>query len=117
MIPGTINVAGINYSVMQVEGINDRFNTWGQVDYSKGIIEIDSSISKARKEQTLVHEILHACFHDAGFEEQDEDMINRVGIVLYQVLKDNHLYFGEVPYELHLPSTHELTSIDKWDGK
>ena len=61
----------------------------------KSTIEIDNGLSNERKEQTLVHEILHACFKDAGFEDQDEDVINRVGIVLYQVLKDNKLYFGE----------------------
>lgn len=94
MLPNKIRVAGIDYDVQEVDGINDRFNTLGMVNYSKGIIEIDSSISQHRKEQTLVHEILHACFFDAGFEEQDEAMITRVGVVLYQALKDNKLYFG-----------------------
>lgn len=48
-----------------------------------------------KKEQTFVHELLHACFNEAGFNEQDEDMINRVGVMLYQVLKDNYLDFNE----------------------
>ena len=94
MLPNKVKVAGVEYDVEEVDGINDRYDVLGQIHYTKGLIEIDSSINQHRKEQTLVHEILHACFFDAGFEEQDEDMINRVGIVLYQVLKDNKLHFG-----------------------
>lgn len=94
VLPNKINVAGIDYAVKEVEGITDRFDVWGQVNYGKAIIEIDSTLSESRKEQTLVHEILHACFKDAGYDEQDEDMVNRVGIVLYQVLKNNHLSFS-----------------------
>lgn len=93
MIPNSINVAGINYEVKEVEGINDRFNTLGMVNYARSMIEIDSDMSKSKLEQTFIHEVLHACFYEAGIEEQDEDVINRVGIVLYQVLKDNQLTF------------------------
>jgi len=48
-------------------------------------------LSESRKEQTFVHELTHAIFYEAGVEEQDEDMINRVSLVLHQVLKDRHL--------------------------
>jgi hypothetical protein len=94
MIPSKVKVAGIEYEVKEMEGINERFNVMGQVNYSQGSIEIDSGMCETRKQQTLVHEIMHTCFYDAGFEEQDEDMINRVSNVLYQVLKDNDLHFG-----------------------
>ncbi|HAM79593.1 ImmA/IrrE family metallo-endopeptidase [Ornithinibacillus bavariensis] len=93
MIPNQVKVAGIEYNVTEIEGINDRFNTLGQINYHIGLIELDSQLNQTRKEQVFVHEILHACFFEAGYEEQDEDMINRVGIVLYQVLKDNNLTF------------------------
>lgn len=96
MIPNKVKVAGIEYNIVQVDGVLERFNNLGLIHYNKGTIEIDSSMCETKKEQTFVHEVLHACFNEAGFEEQDEDMINRVGIVLYQVLKDNHLYFGEL---------------------
>jgi Zn-dependent peptidase ImmA (M78 family) len=95
MLPKKVKVAGIDIEVIEVDGINERFNVLGQIDYCKSTIEIDSKLSESKKEQTLVHEILHACFNESGFEEQDEDMINRVGIVLYQVLKENDLRFGD----------------------
>jgi hypothetical protein len=61
----------------------------GQVLYSTSEIEVDDRLSEDRKEQIFVHEMLHACFYEAGFNEQDEDTINRVSAVLHQVLKDN----------------------------
>ncbi|MYL44596.1 ImmA/IrrE family metallo-endopeptidase [Virgibacillus halodenitrificans] len=93
MLPPKVNIAGIEYVVREVEGINDRFNTLGMVNYARSVIEIDSDMSKTKKEQIFIHEVLHACFSEAGFDKQDEDVINRVGIVLYQVLKDNKLTF------------------------
>lgn len=95
MIPQKVIVAGIDFEVNEVDGMSDRFNVLGQVDYVKGIIELDRSMCKTKKEQVLVHEVLHACFNEAGYDEQDEDVINRVSIVLYQVLKQNKLSFGE----------------------
>jgi hypothetical protein len=58
-------------------------------------IELDLSLCRTRKEQTFVHELLHACFKEAGYDEQDEEMIDRVSTVLYQVLKDNQLELGK----------------------
>lgn len=51
-------------------------------------------MSPTKKEQVLIHELLHACIAEAGFDEQDEDVVNRVSIVLYQVLKDNAFDFS-----------------------
>lgn len=95
MVPQKIKVAGINYDVREAEGILERFSTLGQINYNKGIIELDSSLCQTRKEQTFVHELLHACFKEAGYGEYDEEVIERVANVLYQVLKDNHFTFGD----------------------
>lgn len=95
MIPLKVIVAGIDFEILEVKGITERFNVLGQVNYNKGQIELDQDMCKTKKEQVLIHEVLHACFNEAGYEEQDEDVVNRVSIVLYQVLKQNKLYFGE----------------------
>lgn len=93
-IPDYIKVAGINYKVQEVDGILEKFNILGQINYHKGIIELDSELPLDRKEQTFIHEVLHATFKEAGYDEQDEEMIDRVSMVLYQVLKDNYLFFN-----------------------
>ena len=95
MIPQLVNVAGIEFDIKDVEGIHDRFDVLGQINYVQGSIELDISMCKSKKQQTLVHEILHACFNEAGYNDHEEEVINRVGIVLYQVLKQNKLCFGE----------------------
>lgn len=93
MIPTNVKVAGIDYKVEQVEEIDNNPSHMGDVVYQKSLIRIKQGMSEDKKEQTLVHEILHACYEEAGIENQDEDTINRVGVILYQVLKDNKMFF------------------------
>lgn len=97
MIPNKVIIAGVDYQVKEVETvvIDGSTEYAGSCNYFNSEIELVGSLSKTKKEQVLIHEVLHACFHEAGFQEQEEDVINRVSIVLYQVLKDNKLYFGE----------------------
>jgi len=50
-------------------------------------------MSESKKEQVFVHELVHAMWNEAGYNEQDDEMVNRLSIVLYQVLKHNDLKF------------------------
>lgn len=93
MIPSKVNVAGIEYDILEFEEIDDDPGTLGTCLYQKSLIKIKNNISINRKEQTFVHELLHAIINESGYNEQDEDLVNRVSIVLYQVLKDNKLHF------------------------
>ena len=95
-MPEKVIVSGVEYQVKEVDlvVVGDSTSYIGSCDYMSSEIQVIKGLTKTRKEQTLVHEILHACFHEAGFNEQDEDVVNRVGIVLYQVLKDNDLNFS-----------------------
>lgn len=92
-IPLQVNVAGIEYQVQYQEGMLRTYNLMGQVLYAESRIDIDSSMSKTKKEQVFIHELVHAMLKESGYEEQDEDMVNRLSIVLYQVLKQNDLKF------------------------
>ena len=88
-IPQVLKVGGVQYTVEEIPNLISKDDCWGQVDYFNSTISIEPSLSETRKEQTLIHELTHAVFLEAGYKEQDEDMINRVSIVLHQVLKDN----------------------------
>ncbi|MGX7025863.1 hypothetical protein [Vagococcus hydrophili] len=92
-IPLEIKVGSVSYSIVEkpfIEIDSDR-NYQGCCDYPNTEIAILKDISKERKSDVFIHELTHAIFYEAGFEEQDEDMINRVAKVLHQVLTDNEL--------------------------
>lgn len=91
MLPNKVKVAGVDYQVIEVKEIDDDPTIMGTCLYQKSTIKIKESLSDNKKEQTFVHELLHACFNEAGFQEQDEDLVNRLGVILHQVLKDNNL--------------------------
>lgn len=92
-IPDTVQVGAVNYDVVTKPfiDIDGERNYQGSCDYLNTQIELVEDMSDERKEDTFFHELTHAIFYEAGFEEQDEDMINRVGKVLHQVIKDNDL--------------------------
>lgn len=94
MLLKKVKIGGIEYKVKEIEGMEEEFDLLGQILYTRGTIKVDADLATDRKEQVLVHEILHGVFFEAGIEEQDEDMINRVAIILHQVLKDNDLRFN-----------------------
>lgn len=88
----TIKVCGLIYTVLVTEyfkaGDDDR-NLWGYCDHESQTIYIRESLSEQKKRQVLIHELTHAVLHEAGYPEQDEDMVNRFSIILHQVLQDN----------------------------
>lgn len=90
-IPYKVKVAGVNYQVHEVDGLIANDSALGRVLYHKTEIQLDCGMSVEKKEQVFIHELLHAIFNESGFEEQDEDMVNRLAITLHQVLKDNDL--------------------------
>lgn len=90
-----IKVGGLTYEVVEEEHFassDDDRNLWGYCDYEKLTIKIRKSLSAQKKKQVLIHELTHAIFHEAGYKEQDEDMINRVSLILFQVIQDNRLF-------------------------
>ncbi|MBP3037970.1 ImmA/IrrE family metallo-endopeptidase [Bacillaceae bacterium Marseille-Q3522] len=103
MLPEKIRIAGIDYFVIEQDEIDSNPNVLGQCLYQRAQIQIKKGMSDDKKEQILIHEVLHGCFNEAGYEEQDEDMINRVSIVLYQVLKGNKLTFEQEVKENEVP--------------
>lgn len=89
----TFRVGSVDYTVEQTPKLYHLYNLFGQVTYDDTHIQLEASMSQSRTNEVLVHELLHAIFYEAGFEEQDEDMINRVAKVLTQVLRDNDFNF------------------------
>lgn len=93
-IPAGVKVGGIDYQIEVVDHLphEDAGYKWGECDYQKAKIQLWKELSKQKRKQTFIHELTHAIFHEAGIDDQDEDQINRVAIVLHQVLLDNKFY-------------------------
>ncbi|MCR6096867.1 hypothetical protein HXA31_20490 [Salipaludibacillus agaradhaerens] len=91
-IPSTVKVGGVTYDIEFKEyiEINGDRNYSGCCDYQNTTIEICDDLSDERKREVYAHELMHAIFYESGYQEQDEDMINRLGLVFNQVLKDNY---------------------------
>jgi len=89
-IPIKIKVGGIIYQIKMVDYLptEEAGSKWGECDYQRGIIRIWKGLSREKQEQTFVHELTHAIAHEAGIDNQDEDIINRFALVAYMVIKD-----------------------------
>ncbi|MBF0554123.1 MAG: hypothetical protein HQK96_06125 [Nitrospirae bacterium] len=92
-IPKRIKIGGIEY---RVELVDPSFSTehLGQLEPLKCLIRINKEISKDRQQTTLLHEILEAINEQYQFE-LEHGKIQGLEATLYQVLKDNNIYFGE----------------------
>lgn len=100
-IPSSVRVAGIDYSVNIVPfvDIDGNRNYQGVCRANKCQIEIIDQLTEQRKEEVFVHELTHALFFESELNNDEEghteEVVKRISRVLYQVLKDNKLYFGE----------------------
>ena len=91
-----IKVGGLIYDIVPVqwEENADGDLQFGIFNANKTNILINELISEQVQKQTLIHEMMHAIFFEAGIEvENEEDLVNRISTVLYQVLQDNDFNF------------------------
>ncbi|MGG3450200.1 hypothetical protein [Domibacillus aminovorans] len=95
MLPNKVKVVGIEYKVIEkdVVEINGNLNYSGGCFHREAEIQVRKDASKDRKEQIFIHELVHAILNEAGYDNHEEEMVERFGIVLHQVLKDNDLQF------------------------
>ena len=65
------------------------------ITVSAGILHLSLKSLKdyhdKKKKSVLMHELTHAIFFEAGFKQQEEDVIDRVSKILLQVIEDNDL--------------------------
>lgn len=86
-----IKIGGMEYQVKEVKfGESNGDVTLGECHLETADILINENLSDNRKEQTLFHEMVHAMLFEAGSIEYDnEELVNQLGLIMYQVFKDN----------------------------
>lgn len=87
-IPTTLKIGGHIYTIEQVERVDTTpgENNCGDCELQNSRIRIKKGMPQSQKEETLLHEILHALD-----TEMPEKQVNNLGFKLYQVLADNNL--------------------------
>jgi hypothetical protein len=86
-----MKVGGMKYAVEIVPFVEiggDR-NFAGSCSYQDTTISIMEGLSRERFEEVLLHESFHAILHEAGYDEQDEEVVVRVGKILHTFVKEN----------------------------
>jgi hypothetical protein len=89
----TFRVGTCDFKVEEVANLLHKHDLLGQVSYHDCIIELEPELCDQRKKNVIIHELLHACLFEAGYDEQDEEQVRRLGNVLTQVLRDNSFEF------------------------
>ena len=86
-----LKVGGLTYDVEFKELEADEGVQLSCCKRTQTVIEVNNhNISEQLQKQTLIHEMTHAILFEAGLElENEEDAVNRIALVLHQVLKDN----------------------------
>lgn len=69
--------------------IEGNRNYAGSCSYEKTEITLLETLSEERKEDVFFHELTHAMFHEAGFDDHEEDVVNRLAKIVHQVVKEN----------------------------
>ncbi|MGX7099433.1 hypothetical protein ACWOBH_05370 [Globicatella sanguinis] len=87
-----VKVGGIVYDIETVSDLHGRTGAWGEIQYKSALINLDDRMNKQIRDQTLIHEITHAMFNEAGMEQIERD-VDMLGKVLYQVLLENDFSF------------------------
>lgn len=81
IIPTRITVGKITYDVVHVATLSPH--RFGSIDTERKQIRIArgsvyGNYSPERRQETFLHELLHACMYDMGMRNHDEDFVNEL---------------------------------------
>ena len=91
-IPKILKVGGHQYKVEITKTYNESkgSNNWGRTNHVKLKIYLDEGLVESKKEETFIHELLHAVDSHQG-NILKESQVDKIANGLYMVLKDNKL--------------------------
>ena len=89
-----LNILGSTYQVDFVDSISRDELRVGETDYLNQTIKILSGLHSDQETVTLIHEILHIIFSQLEFiKENNEHLIQGLATSLYQVFKENEIFY------------------------
>lgn len=98
-IPKKLRINGFDWEVKESQEIANEGQAFGSTHYEEQKIFLEPKATKQKKEQVLLHEILHAIWWECGLAQRykkdkpevEEEIITALSHGLYQVLVDNKL--------------------------
>src|SRR5574337_721701 len=84
----SVKVGPLTYQIREVDHIEDQKYA-GMIYYTENLIEINKTTAEQHKPITVIHEIIHAIMHQAGYQEHDESVIEALSYGLLQTLREN----------------------------
>ena len=101
-IPAVVQLGPFSYEV-KIEDASmpddDNYHQFGEIDYRRREIRVTRfRCRQESQEESFCHEVMHGLFDLAKIERDEklcENTVCRLGVALYQLLKNNRLYFGE----------------------
>lgn len=86
----TVKISGIDYTIGGFDTDVDR-NLMGRLSYDVAQIYIRNDLPIDKKYETLLHEVMHAVYMNAGLQPGDEEekVVTALSSGIYQFLKDN----------------------------
>ncbi len=89
MIPKTINICGIPFTVRFGNNDYDPHDQFGQICYTKAEIIINPEMPEELKMQTLIHEWVHGALTLSGHNKETEDelLVNSLALAICGTFK------------------------------
>lgn len=88
-IPDKVKILYKNYTVVRAHNVHNEHNDlYGQIDYGRQVIELDGQYPDEQQKATLIHEVVHG-LDDMYRIGLGEKVVERLGVALYQFIKDN----------------------------
>jgi hypothetical protein len=83
------------YKIVVDEAVMDAAGLNGHCDHDQGVIRYSEKQSASQIRETFLHEILHACFWNAGLTadvggpDDEEKLINKLAPRVLAMMRDN----------------------------
>lgn len=101
IIPNKIKVLGFDWTIEDNKDVAYQGNCYGSTHHAsqKIFLEPLNVVSEQKRQQVLIHELLHAIWWQMGLSikydkdqpKLEEELITTISQGLYQVLNDNNL--------------------------
>ncbi len=91
-LPPSIRVGYRTYAIEIMSAMHSTSrDVFGECDNCVGIIRIRADLDRVKAVNTMLHEIMHACFYVAGLQDEDKQERTVTGLAnqVTQVWRDN----------------------------